>query len=80
VFPIAVVPRPQSVWWAKVPDRNTITGLRYATGRLCEDPEHPVYLGIRPLHDTMPGCQGNEKARTFYLCAICAPPADERDT
>lgn len=73
VLPLAVVPRPRGVFAVKVPDGTTLDGRRFATGGLCWDAEHPVYLGIRPLHDTMPGCQGNEKARTFWICAECAP-------
>jgi hypothetical protein len=77
VLPIDVVPRPRGVFAVKVPDAGTLDGRRFGTGGLCWVAEHPVYLGIRPLHDTMPGCQGNEKARTFWICAACYPPKDE---
>ena len=79
VRPVAIVPRPAGLFWARIPDRHTLDGLRYAVGPLCTNPEHPVYQGVRPPHDTMPGCQGNEKARQFYVCSVCAPPpGDDR--
>ena len=77
VRPVQIIPRPAGVWWARVPDRQSVPGVRFAAGALCQEQEHPVYLGIKPLHETEPGCQGNEKARTFWICAQCCPPKDE---
>lgn len=75
VRPLAVSERPAGVWWARVPGANDPTANK---GRLCQEQGHAVYLGVRPEHATAPGCKGNEKARQFWVCAVCFPPRDER--
>ena len=68
VRPGAVVPRPPGVMWAAVPG----TSLTATGGGPCQVQAHDVYLARRPL-GTQPGCQGNDRARDFWVCAVCTP-------